>query len=170
MAIPSLAAMAALTLLHNPHMQPEDVSVDYTPYAAPATVLQRWWRRRGVLNRAATTINKLIRAFSVRCFISRNFHEADGASDFLMYGFQPGFMDSVWAGVRDRLISPRDMRSGRRYLARRRAIAERQDTRVFVGRYETHRGYRPLTVFHVDRWPIRRYHSTNLETLDGILG
>eukprot|EP00964_Phaeocystis_antarctica_P163341 scaffold139343_cov133-Phaeocystis_antarctica.AAC.1 len=40
-----------------------------------------------------------------------------------MYGFQPGFMDSVWAGVRDRLISPRDMRSGRRYLAQRRAEA-----------------------------------------------
>ena len=143
MAIPSLAAMAALTLFHNPHMQPEGVSVDYTPYAAPATVLQRWWRRRGVLNRAATTINKLIRAFSVRCFISRNFH-GTGASDFLMYGFQPGFMDSVWAGVRDRLISPRDMRSGRRYLAQRRALAR------------------------VSYWITNtRYHSTNLETLDG---
>ena len=131
MAIPSLAAMAALTLFHNPHMQPEGVSVDYTPYAAPATVLQRWWRRRGVLNRAATTINKLIRAFRVRAFIAgvnssltwRTSGLFDGASDFLMYGFQPGFMDSVWAGVRDRLISPRDMRSGRRYLAQRRAEA-----------------------------------------------
>ena len=125
MAIPSLAAMAALTLLHNPHMQPEDVSVDYTPYAAPATVLQRWWRRRGVLNRAATRINALMRAFSVRCFIScqPGFNSVNGVSDFLMYGFQPGFMDSVWAGVRDRLISPRDMRYGRRYLAQRRALA-----------------------------------------------
>ena len=173
MAIPSLAAMAALTLFHNPHMQPEGVSVDYTPYAAPATVLQRWWRRRGVLNRAATTINKLIRAFSVRCFISRHtYFQGDRAGHhFLMYGFQPGnLMLSYWAGVRDRLISPRDMRSGRRDLARRRAIAERQDTRVFVGRYETRRGYRPLTLFHVDRWPIRCYQSTNLETLDGILG
>ena len=137
--------MAALTLLQNPHMQPEDVSVDYTPYAAPARAIQRWWRRRGVLNRAATTINKLIRAFSVRCFISRNFH-GTGASDFLIYGFQPGFMDSVWAGVRDRLISPRDMRSGRRYLAQRRALAR------------------------VSYWITNtRYHSTNLETLDGIL-
>ena len=36
MAVPSLAAMAALTLFHN-----QDVSVDYTPYAAPATVIQR---------------------------------------------------------------------------------------------------------------------------------
>ena len=158
MAIPSLAAMAALTLLQNPHMQPEDVSVDYTPYAAPARAIQRWWRRRGVLNRAATTINKLIRAFSVRCFISRNFQYAEAIHHFLMYGFQPGYLRSVWWEGRDRLISPRNLRSGRRDLARRRDIAERQDTRVFVGRYETRRGYRPLTLFHVDRfrgrWPI----------------
>ena len=138
--------MAALTLFHNPHMQPEGWSVDYSDLSAPARAIQRWWRRRGVLNRAATTINKLIRAFSVRCFISRNFLEANGASDFLMYGFQPGFMDSVWAGVRDRLISPRDMRSGRRYLARRRALAQRQETRVFIGRRADN-----LHVFHVDR-------------------
>ena len=68
-----------------------------------------------------------------------------------MYGFQPGFdfqlgFDSVWAGVRDRLISPRDMRSGRRYLARRRALAQRQETRVFIGRRADN-----LYVFHVDR-------------------
>ena len=126
MAIPSLAAMAALTLLQNPHMQPEDVSVDYTPYAAPARAIQRWWRRRGVLNRAATRINALMRAFSERCFLSCQpgfMNTRNGVSDFLMYGFQPGFMDSVWAGVRYRLISPRDMRYGRRYLAQRRALA-----------------------------------------------
>ena len=46
MAVPSLAAMAALTLFHNPHVQPEGVSVDYRPYAAPATVIQRRQRRR----------------------------------------------------------------------------------------------------------------------------
>ena len=62
--------MAALTLFHNPHMQPEGVSVDYSDLSAPATVLQRFWRRRGVLNRAATRINALMRAFSVRCFIA----------------------------------------------------------------------------------------------------
>jgi len=151
MAIPSLKEKAYLTLFHNPHMQPEGWSVDYSDLSAPARAIQRWWRRRGVLNRAATTINKLIRAFSVRCFISRNFLEANGASDFLMYGFQPGFdfqlgFDSVWAGVRDRLISPRDMRSGRRYLARRRALAQRQETRVFIGRRADN-----LYVFHVDR-------------------
>ena len=155
--------MAALTLFHNPHMQPEGVSVDYSDLSAPATAIQRFWRgRRALLNRAATRINALMRAFSVRCFISCQpgfMNTRDGVSDFLMYGFQPGnLMLSYWAGVRDRLISPRDMRSGRRYLARRRALAERQDTRVFVGRYETRRGYRPLTLFHVDRfrgrWPI----------------
>ena len=64
-----------------------------------------------------------------------------------MYGFQPGnLMLSYWAGVRDRLISPRDMRSGRRYLARRRALAQRQETRVFIGR-RAHNLY----LFHVDR-------------------
>ena len=57
MAIPSLAAMAALTLFHNPHMQPEGVSVDYTPYAAPATVIQRTQRRRrGAVTRIAAAV------------------------------------------------------------------------------------------------------------------
>ena len=88
-----------------------------------------------------------------------------------MYGFQPGywmprFSRSGWWEMRDRLISPRNLRHGRRDLARRREIAERQDTRVYVGRYGR-RGV--LTVFHVDRWPIRRYQSTNLETLEGRL-
>ena len=180
--------MAYLTLFHNPHMQPEDWSVDYAAtgdsWSTPARAIQRWVRRRGVLNRAATTINKLIRAFGVRCFISRNQHlRLDGyltvgrVSAFLMYGFQPGywrpaFSDSGWWEMRHRLISPRNLRSGRRDLARRAEIAERQDTRVYVGRYVgrpdgSRRGV--LTVFHVDRWPIRRYQSTNLETLEGRL-
>ena len=70
MAIPSLAAMAALTLFHNPHMQPEDWSVDYSDLSAPARAIQRFWRRRGVLNRAATRINALLRAFRERCHIN----------------------------------------------------------------------------------------------------
>ena len=131
MAIPSLKEKAYLTLFHNPHMQPEGWSVDYSDLSAPARLIQRTQRRRNLLNRAATTINKLIRAFRVRAFIAgvnssltwRTSGLFDGASDFLMYGFQPGFMDSVWAGVRDRLISPLDMRIGRRYLAQRRALA-----------------------------------------------
>ena len=177
MAIPSLKEKAYLTLFHNPHMQPEGWSVDYSDLSAPARAIQRWVRRRGVLNRAATTINKLIRAFGVRCFISRNQHFltsnllVNRVSAFLMYGFQPGywgplFSEDGWWEMRDRLISPRNLRSGRRDLARRRDIAERQDTRVYVGRYGR-RGV--LTVFHVDRWPIRRYQSTNLETLEGRL-
>ena len=119
--------MAALTLFHNPHMQPEDWSVDYSDLSAPARAIQRFWRgRRALLNRAATRINALMRAFSERCFLSCQpgfMNTRNGVSDFLMYGFQPGFMDSVWAGVRYRLISPRDMRYGRRYLAQRRALA-----------------------------------------------
>ena len=44
--VPSLAAMAALTLFQNPHTQPEGYSVDYSAYSAPATkisaVIKAW--------------------------------------------------------------------------------------------------------------------------------
>ena len=107
MAIPSLAAMAALTLFHNPHMQPEGVSVDYTPYAAPATVLQRFWRgRRALLNRAATRINALMRAFSVRCFIAG-------------YNRRETLLSTVWRRY-SRRLTPNVLLGGRRYLGRRR--------------------------------------------------
>ena len=49
MAVPTLAAMAALTLLQHPEHQPEGVSVDYTPFRAPAITIQRM--ARGVLAR-----------------------------------------------------------------------------------------------------------------------
>ena len=65
MAVPSLAAMAALTLFHNPHVQPEGVSVDYRPYAAPATVIQRRQRRR---RGAATRIAAALRGLLVRSY------------------------------------------------------------------------------------------------------
>ena len=99
--------MAALTLFHNPHMQPEGVSVDYTPYAAPARAIQRWWRRRGVLNRAATRINALMRAFSVRCFIAG-------------YNRRETLLSTVWRRFSIRL-TPNVLSSGRRYLGLRRA-------------------------------------------------
>ena len=55
--VPSLAAMAALTLFQNPHMQPEGYSVDYSAYSAPATVIQRRQRRRiGAVTRIAAAI------------------------------------------------------------------------------------------------------------------
>jgi len=61
--VPSLAAMAALTLFQNPHMQPEGYSVDYSAYSAPATVIQRRQRRRiGAVNR----ITAVIRGFLTR--------------------------------------------------------------------------------------------------------
>ena len=58
MAIPSLAAMAALTLFHNPHMQPEDVSVPFgEAYSAPARLIQRRQRRRrGAVTRIAAAV------------------------------------------------------------------------------------------------------------------
>ena len=42
--IPTLATMAALTLLSNPALQPESVSINYTPFARFATRIQRAFR------------------------------------------------------------------------------------------------------------------------------
>ena len=42
--IPTLATMAALTLLSNPAFQPESVSINYTPFARFATRIQRAFR------------------------------------------------------------------------------------------------------------------------------
>ena len=64
MAIPRLADMAALTLFHNPHMQPEDVSVPFGEgYSAPARRIQRYMRRR---SRARGTISKIMRGYFAR--------------------------------------------------------------------------------------------------------
>ena len=43
--VPTLAAMAALTLFQHPEALPEDVSVDYSPFTAAARAIQRVWRR-----------------------------------------------------------------------------------------------------------------------------
>ena len=104
--VPSLAAMAALTLFQNPHTQPEGYSVDYSDWRSPATVIQRSWRRRGVLHRAATRINALLRAFSVRCFIM---------------GIDP--RNNLRAfGVRDLRVNTNNLRGGRRYLGWHRGV------------------------------------------------
>jgi len=64
MAIPRLADMAALTLFHNPHMQPEDVSVPFGEgYSAPARVIQRRQRRR---SRAASKISAVLKGLVTR--------------------------------------------------------------------------------------------------------
>ena len=72
MAVPSLIQKAGLTLFHNPHLQPEGVSIDYSDLGKFASVIQRRQRqtsrRRGIISRAATRINALFRAFSVRCY------------------------------------------------------------------------------------------------------
>ena len=107
MAIPSLQEKAALTLFHNPHMQPEDWSVDYAAWSTPARAIQRWWRRRGVLNRAATRINALMRAFSVRCFIAG-------------YNRRETLLSTLYRRYSLRL-TPHVLRGGRRYLGLRRA-------------------------------------------------
>ena len=104
--VPSLAAMAALTLFQNPHTQPEGTTVGYSDWRSPATVIQRSWRRRGVLHRAATRINALLRAFSVRCFIM---------------GIDP--RNNLRAfGVRDLRVNTNNLRGGRRYLGWHRGV------------------------------------------------
>ena len=97
--------MAALTLFHNPHMQPEDWSVDYSDLSAPARAIQRFWRgRRALLNRAATRINALMRAFSVRCFIA-----GYNRREWLLH-----MDDRVDRGQR---LTPYILRVGRAYLS-----------------------------------------------------
>ena len=63
MAIPTLAAMAALTLLQNPHMQPEDVAVNYGDLNTYASRIQRYRRRR---SRALSKINAVMRGYLSR--------------------------------------------------------------------------------------------------------
>jgi hypothetical protein len=117
--VPSLAAMAALTLFQNPHTQPEGYSVDYSDWRSPATVIQRSWRRRGVLHRAATRINALLRAFSVRCFIvginARNNLRGFGMRDLRGYHGER-------ITLTDNLMNANSLRGGRGYLGRRRGV------------------------------------------------
>ena len=63
MAIPTLAAMSALTLLQNPHMQPEDVAVNYGDLNTYASRIQRYRRRR---SRALSKINAVMRGYLSR--------------------------------------------------------------------------------------------------------
>ena len=53
MAVPTLAAMAALTLFYNPHAQPEDTAVNYSAFTPFATRIQRAFRnlRRNLARR-----------------------------------------------------------------------------------------------------------------------
>ena len=44
MAVPTLASIAALTLLYAPAAQPENISIDYTPLRRFATRIQRAFR------------------------------------------------------------------------------------------------------------------------------
>jgi len=116
--VPSLAAMAALTLFQNPHTQPEGTTVDYSDWRSPATVIQRSWRRRGVLHRAATRINALLRAFSVRCFVvginARNHLRAFGMRDLRGYHGER-------ITLTDNLMNANSLRGGRGYLDRHRS-------------------------------------------------
>ena len=67
MAIPTLAAMAALTSLQNPHMQPEDVAVNYGDLNTYASRVQRYQRKQAEpRRRAASKISAAIRGFLSR--------------------------------------------------------------------------------------------------------
>ena len=58
--VPALATMAALTLLHNPRPLPDDVSVDYSPFAEQARLIQRAYRR--LLRDRAQSLQRTVRA------------------------------------------------------------------------------------------------------------
>lgn len=123
--VPSLAAMAALTLFQNPHMQPEGTTVDYSDWRSPATVIQRSWRRRGVLHRAATRINALLRAFSVRCFImginARNNLRGFGPGRYLQGHGDPRERRYLQS-TEERALAVNRLRGGRRYLGWHRVV------------------------------------------------
>ena len=58
--VPALATMAALTLLHNPDVLPGNVSVDYSPLAEQARLIQSAYRR--LLRDRAQAMQRAIRA------------------------------------------------------------------------------------------------------------
>ena len=58
--VPALATMAALTLLHNPRALPEDVSVDYSPFAEQARLIQSAYRR--LLRDRLESLQRAVRA------------------------------------------------------------------------------------------------------------
>ena len=118
MAVPSLIQKAGLTLFHNPHLQPEGVSIDYSDLGKFASVIQRSFRRfsrRGIISRAATRINALFRALSVRCYV---------------VGLRPWVLFSHTTVKDERLavqhlnaapiFATSRLRQGRRYLAQHR--------------------------------------------------
>ena len=100
MAIPSLAAMAALTLFHNPHMQPEDVSVPFRfgnyNRVDPATRIQRLWRRRR--ENAAKKINRSMRGLMarVRTFMGREHGVWEHTVPPNPYGRRPFRIEPMW--------------------------------------------------------------------------
>ena len=58
--VPALATMAALTLLHNPDVLPRNVSVDYSPFAEQARLIQSAYRR--LLRDRAQAMQRAVRA------------------------------------------------------------------------------------------------------------
>ena len=122
MAVPSLIQKAGLTLFHNPHLQPEGVSIDYSDLGKFASVIQRRQRRisrrRGIISRAATRINALFRALSVRCYVV-------GLMPSVL--FSPSYYEDYRTDpTRTRhngyaaIFGTRRLRVGRRYLAQHR--------------------------------------------------
>ena len=73
MAVPTLAAMAALTLLQHPEAQPLDVTVDYSPFAGFAKRIQRAAREMlKPRHRAATQIQSNYRRLYVTRQLGRS--------------------------------------------------------------------------------------------------
>ena len=70
--VPTLASMAALTLLQHPEHQPEGVSVDYTPFRQPAILIQRFIRNVRRRTTAALRLTSAARGSIQRSRNERN--------------------------------------------------------------------------------------------------
>ena len=136
--VPSLgAAMAALTLFHNPHMQPEDVSVPFRfgnyNRVDPATRIQRLWRRRR--ENAAKKINRSMRGLMarVRTFMGRDhgvWEHKKGMAAMNPYGRRPDRIEPLWVILGNPLGDPAGTpwRAPTTYWIRHRTLNDARNT------------------------------------------
>ena len=90
--VPALATMAALTLLQNPAAQPEDVSVDYSPFTNLARRLQRGVRNLLRRRRGTRYRRRLVWEVGHRRWVT----EVYGSGRVQYYGPGYGVVDALW--------------------------------------------------------------------------
>ena len=90
--VPALATMAALTLLQNPAAQPEDVSVDYSPFSDLARRLQRGVRNLLRRRRGTRYRRQLVWEVGYQRWV----REVYGSGRVQYYGPGFGVVNSLW--------------------------------------------------------------------------